>query len=291
MKTIKLFFVLLVAISLTSCEDVVQVKLDKSEPILTIDAFINDMRSVQKIRLTYADDYFSQVQNYPVVGASVSVKDLTSGVSYSFTDSNGDGNYLYNLATTDTLGKIGHTYELTVIHQNNIFKSTSRMKRTARVDSLVSKFDEGGGLGNSPSGYKFSFLGFDVIGDTTDYYWIKSFRNGVFFNKGADINICIDGTYGTGADGFPFIPPIAEGITPFGELFQKFDVCRVEIHSIDLETYNFLTQVQSQTTNSGLFATSPENIKTNIKNTTSDEVKVLGWFCMSAVGFKEGVAQ
>jgi len=291
MKTIKLFFVLLAVISLTSCEDVVQVKLDKSEPILTVDAFINNMRSVQKIRLTYADDYFSQVQNYPVTGAIVSIKDVTSGVSYTFTDSNGDGNYLYNVATTDTLGRIGHTYELTVIHQNNVFTATSRMKRSSRVDSLVSKFDEGGGLGNTKSGYKFAFLGFDVVGDTTDYYWIKSFRNGVFFNKGADINICIDGTYGTGADGFPFIPPIAEGITPRGELFQKFDVCRAEIHSIDIETYNFLTQVQSQTTNSGLFATSPENIKTNIKNTTSDKVKVVGWFCMSAVGFKEGVAQ
>ena len=291
MKTIKLFFVLLAAIVLTSCEDVVQIELDKGEPILTVDAFINNMRSVQKIRLTYADDYFSQAQNYPVTGASVSIKDLTSGLSYYFSDSNGDGNYLYSLLTNDTLGKIGHTYELTVIHQNNVFKATSRMKRSSRVDSLVSKFDEGGGLGNTPSGYKFAFLGFDVIGDTTDYYWIKSFRNGVFFNKGADINICIDGTYGTGADGFLFIPPIAEGITPRGELFQKFDVCRVEIHSIDFETYNFLAQVQAQTTNSGLFATSPENIKTNITNTTTDKVKVVGWFSMSAVGFKEAVAQ
>jgi hypothetical protein len=45
----------------------------------------------------------------------------------------------------------------------------------------------------------------------------------------------------------------------------------VEIHSINLETYNFLTQVQTQTTNSGLFATSPENVKTNIKSSTSDK--------------------
>jgi hypothetical protein len=66
-------------------------------------------------------------------------------------------------------------------------------------------------------------------------------------------------------------------------------VCRVEIHSINLETYNFLTQVQTQTTNSGLFATSPENVKTNITNTTNNKTKVVGWFCMSAVGFRERV--
>jgi hypothetical protein len=65
-----------------------------------------------------------------------------------------------------------------------------------------------------------SFLGFDIPGDTVDYYWIKSYRNGIFFNKGGDINICADAAFGAGADGFPFITPIAQGITPFGERFQ-----------------------------------------------------------------------
>lgn len=290
MKTFKLFLVLLTLTTLTSCEDVIQVKLDKGVPIITIDAFINDMRSPQKVRLTYTDSYFSQKPNEPVQGATVKVKDLTSGAEYIFSD-NSNGDYILTLAATDTLGRIGHNYELTVVHQGNTYTSTSIMKRTTAVDSLVAEYKEGGGFGNVEPGYKFSFLGFDVPGDTIDYYWIKSYRNGVFFNKGGDINICADGAYGNGADGFPFIPPIAGAITPFGERFKKFDVCRVEIHSINLETYNFLTQVQTQTTNSGLFATSPENIKTNITNTTSDKVKVVGWFCMSAVGFREAIAE
>lgn len=290
MKTIKLFFALLTVIGFTSCEDVIQVKLDKGDPMITIDAFVNDMRSQQKVRLTYSDDYFSQKPNEPVKGATVKIKDLTSGLEYTFTDNN-DGNYVYNLATNDTMARVGHNYELTVTHQGLVFTSTTQMNRTAMVDSIISEYKEGGGLSGMDPGYDMSFLGFDIPGDTIDYYWIKSYRNGVFFNKGGDINICADGAFGNGADGFPFIPPIAEGITPFGERFQKNDVCRVEIHSINLETYNFLIQVQTQTTNSGLFATSPENIKTNIKNTTSGKVKVVGWFCMSAVGFKERLVE
>jgi len=290
MQTIKLYILLFFAVAFASCEDVIQVKLDKGEPMVTIDAFVNDMRSTQKVRLTYTDDYFSQKPNYPVTGASVSIKDLTSGITYTFTD-NSDGNYTYSLTPSDTMGKVGHNYELTVTHQGNVYKSTSRMNRTTKVDSLVAEYKEGGGLSNAEPGYKFAFLGFDIPGDTVDYYWIKSYRNGVFFNKGGDINICADAAYGNGADGFPFITPIAKGITPFGEVFKLNDVCRVEIHSINLETFNFLTQVQTQTTNSGLFATSPENVKTNIKNTTSDKVKVVGWFCMSAVGFKEAIAK
>lgn len=287
MKTLKLILCLLTVITLASCEDVIQVKLDEGDPMITIDAFINDMRTQQKVRLTFTNSYFSQKPNQPILGASVSLKDLTTGLDYTFTDNN-NGDYVYT--PTDTF-KIGHNYELTVTHQGTSYTSTSRMNRTTGIDTLLSEYQEGGGLGNASAGYKFSFLGFDPPGDTVDYYWIKSYRNGVFFNKGIEINICADAAYGQGADGFPFIPPIAEAITPFGEVFQKFDVCRVEIHSINLETYNFLTQVYTQTTNSGLFATSPENIKTNIKNTTNNKVKVVGWFCMSAVGLKVGVAQ
>lgn len=289
MKTIKLFIFLLTVIVFSSCEDVIQVKLDEGDPIITIDAFINDMRSQQKVRLTYTDSYFSQKPNEPITGATVHVKDLTSNLDYVFTDNN-DGNYVYSLTVADTLGRVGHAYELTVTHQGNVYTSSSKMKRTTKVDSLLVEFKEAGAFGGK-EGYKFSFLGFDIPGDTLDYYWIKSYRNGVFFNKGIDINIAVNAAYGAGADGFPFIPPIAESITPFGEVFKKYDVCRVEIHSVDLSTYDFLLQVYTQTTNSGLFATSPENVKTNIKSVNNLKTKVVGWFSMSAVGFKEGVAQ
>jgi hypothetical protein len=238
MKAIKTVLFILAVIGFTSCEDVIQVKLDEGDPIITIDAFVNDMRSPQKVRLTFTNGYFSQTPNSPVTGATVKVKDLTSGLEYNFTDNN-DGNYVFNLNATDTLGRVGHNYELTVTHQGDVFTSTTRMNRTAQVDSIISEFKEGGGFADTDPGYDMSFLGFDIPGDTIDYYWIKSYRNGIFFNKGGDINICADGAFGNGADGFPFIPPIAQGITPFGERFQKNDVCRVEIHSINLETYNF----------------------------------------------------
>ena len=86
MKTFKLFFILLAAIGFASCEDVIQVKLDEGEPMVTVDAFINDMRSQQKVRLTYTDGYFSQKPNDPITGASVQIRDLTSGVDYIFAD-------------------------------------------------------------------------------------------------------------------------------------------------------------------------------------------------------------
>lgn len=290
MKTLKFIFLVLTVLSIVSCENVIQVKLDKGDPIITIDAFINDMRSQQKVRLTFTDGFFSQTPNKAVIGATVQLKDLTSGISYNFID-NANGNYVYEIGVNDTIGKIGHNYELKVIYQGEVFTSTSRLNRSTKVDSIGRSFNGPPDITGDDDEFSLAFLGFDVPGDTTDYYWIKSFKNGVFNGRGGDINVCVDGAFGEGADGFVFITPISEGITPLDNKFKKNDLCRVEIHSINLETYNFLIQVRTQTTNSGLFATNPENIRTNIKNESNTKTKVIGWFCMSSVGFKEAVAQ
>ena len=266
-----------------SCEDPIQVKIDEGNPLVTIDAFIDNMRKQQTIRLTYADNYFSQKPSEGIKGATVIVKDNTTGLSYPFVDNN-NGNYSYSLlAATDTLIRLGHEYELQVSHQGNYYSALSTANRSTTVDSIIFNYSNGDNF--IKAGYDAGFLGVDPAGPVSDYYWIKSYRNGVFFNKGIDINICVDGAYSEGADGFIFIPPIARGILPRGSRINKNDTLQVEIHSISKTCYNFLNQVFTQTTNSGLFATSPENVKTNI--TTSSKVKAVGWFNTSMVGWKK----
>lgn len=284
---IQTLIALFTIVAFTSCEDVIQVKLDKGSPLITIDAFVNDMRSQQKIRLTYTSDYFSAEKNRPVIGATVSIKNTTNGEVFNFLDAN-NGDYYLNLATSDTLGRLNNDYLLTVSYDGVTYTATSKVNRTANIDSLDVKFNEAGPFGGK-EGYVFKFLAFDLPGTTPDLYWIKSFKNGNYLTGGG-FNLAYNSAYGDGSDGYPFIPPIAEGITPSGEVFQKYDVCRVEIHSINLPTYNLLLQAQAQISNSGLFATTPENIKTNISS-NNDKIKVVGWFCMSAVSVKEKVAQ
>jgi hypothetical protein len=152
------------------------------------------------------------------------------------------------------------------------------------VDSISSNYRPQNSF--TQEGYYCKFWAFDLPGPEPDYYWIKAFKNGEMFNKGNQLNLAFDGAYSAGADGFIFIPPISEGITPFGERYSYGDICRVEVHSISRETYYFLIQVISQTTNSGMFATTPENVRTNI-NTPEDAIKGIGWFNMASVGFLE----
>lgn len=284
MKAIKkIFFSSLAIVLFASCEDVIQIKLDEGSKLLVVDAFINNLRVDQKVRLTYTDSYFSGQNPPAVTNGTVILKDLSAAKDYTFSNA-GNGDYVYTITSADTIAFADHNYELDVIYNGKTYTSYTKQKRTTVIDSISSKFREKSSF--MDEGYYCKFWAFDVPGPDPDYYWVKAFRNGNMFNKGSEINLAFDGAYSAGADGFIFIPPIAEGITPFGETYGLNDICRVEIHSISKETYFFLIQVQQQVTNSGLFATTPENVKTNI-NSPAGATKAIGWFNMASVGYLE----
>ena len=65
--------------------------------------------------------------------------------------------------------------------------------------------------------------------------------------------------------------------------YNKNDVCKVEIHSISKESYFFFIQALAQINNGGLFAQTPENIKTNIVTPIGAKTKAVGQFNMATV--------
>jgi hypothetical protein len=87
-----------------------------------------------------------------------------------------------------------------------------------------------------------------------------------------------------GIDSTGFTPPI----TFLGfKQYQKGWSCKVEIHSISKETYFFFLQAAAQINNGGLFATTPENVKTNIVTPSDAKTKGIGWFNMATVASKK----
>lgn len=274
-------------IFLASCEDVVQIKLDEGSKLYVIDAFVNDLPGRQKIRVVTNDSYFSNRQAPPVPNASVILKDLTDNKQYTFNYS-GDGNYVYDVPAGDTLAKIGHQYELNVTLDGMTYTSLTIQKRTASIDSISTSNDAGGFGPVDDSTIYCGLWAKDKVDKNTDYYWIKTFRNDTLFDGPADINICIDGTGGPvedagGLDSTYFTPPA----TFLGfKSYRSGNSCKVEIHSISRETYFFFVQAQAQINNGGLFATTPENVKTNIVTPAGAKTKAVGWFNMASVRSK-----
>jgi len=290
MKKLLKFLLFIPALFLfSSCEDVIQIKLDEGSKLYVIDAFLNTNRGAQTIGVHTNDSYFSNKEAPPVAGASVVLKDLTAGTQFTFNDA-GNGNYVYNVTGLDTLAKVNHQYELNVTIDGVNYTSLTTQKRTATIYTIVPEYDDGtGGFGGAQTPYYFcGLLAMDKVDKNTDYYWIKTFRNDTLFDGPGDININIDGTGGAvtdeSLDSTFFTPPS----TFLG--FKRFytgNTCKAEIHSISRDTYFFFVQAQTQINNGGLFATTPENVRTNITTPAGAGTKAVGWFNMATVASKK----
>lgn len=286
----KTFYKLLIIVSgllvFTACEDVVQIKLDEGSKLYVIDAFVNDLRADQVIRVTTNDSYFSNRVAPPVPDAQVILTDLTDNKQYTF-NYTGDGNYVYPIAGgSDTIAKINHQYRLDVTIDGSTYTSLTVQKRTAVIDTIIAETDLGG-FGGPPSKdtlYYPLLSARDKADNNPDYYWIKTFRNDTLFTSPADLNVCIDGTGGVvtdaPADTIDFSPP---GIFLSFKPYRKNDKIKVEIHSLSKDNYYFFIQASTQINNGGLFATTPENVKTNITTPEGAKIKGIGRFNMAAV--------
>ncbi len=284
-KTIKYILIFTSILFFTACEDVVQIKLDEGSKLFVIDAFVTNMRSTQIIRVVTNDTYFSNREAPPVSDAQVILKDLTAQKQFTFIYA-GNGNYAYTISANDTIAKPNHQYELNVTIDGTTYTSLTTQKRPAGLDSVQAIYNDGSGGFGPPgkSDYNCLLWAKDKVDAVSDYYWIKTFRNDTLLGASTDLNLSIDGTNGPvtdlPVDSTVFTPPIV--FLGFNRFFPGSS-CKVEIHSIAKETYYFFVQAASQINNGGLFATTPENVKTNIVTPSGAKTKAIGWFNMSSV--------
>lgn len=291
-KIVQLVVFSFVVLLFASCEDVIQVKLDEGSKLYVIDAFINNRNASQIVKVTTNDSYFSNKKAPAVTNASVVLVDLTGNITYNFPHT-GDGNYVYSPAPGDSIHGFNHNYMLKVLIDGYEYTSTSVQKRASIIDSIATIYNDGTDpFGGPKDTYNCLLFARDKADNVADYYWIRTFRNDTLFNEPSDLNINIDGTGGVvtnaGVDTIDFTPPS----TFLGfETFRKNDKCSVEVHSINRDTYFFFVQAIAQINNGGLFATTPENVKTNISTPDGAKTKAIGWFSMSSVASMKKLVQ
>ncbi|HEY9559636.1 MAG TPA: DUF4249 domain-containing protein [Anseongella sp.] len=270
---------LLTAVFLPACEDVVNLQLDEGDPLLVVDAFLNDARRVQTIRLSKSVPYLSDESAPDISGASVSVVELQSGREYRFRET-AAGVYQRWPRRSDVFGETGKEYELRIQLGEDYYTARNQVFPVPVIDSIVYGYEDKNPF--QEAGYQAYFIAFDLKGQT-DYYFIRSYKNGIMRSRNIDFQVCMDAAYGEGADGLQFIEPVAD-FTPGDDPYRPGDSASVEIASIDRRTYGFLSQVMDQSTNAGLFATPPANVRTNIKSRSANpNLTPAGWFAISAI--------
>jgi len=282
---------------LFSCEDIINPDLPTNEPILVVDAWINNLEEIQVIKLSKTQNYLDSNSPVPVVGATVFVYDENL-THFNFTEVN-DGEYIWTPDSVfKNIGVEGTKFYLSVSYEGKNIFSESQLNRTSVIDSV--NFVRGQVPEDS---YYAEFWSREEEG-VGDAYWIKSYINGELQTGLQDIITCIDaGASSEGAviDGIPFIPPIRRAVTKFendddGNLmspFKKGDSLYVEIHSVTFEAFDFLNKTAIQINRPGgfseLFAVSLSNVPNNLIVTNISDgsivpnYPVVGFFNVSSV--------
>lgn len=283
------------AFLLTSCETIINPTLEDAEPVLVVDAWLNNNPMEQIIKLSQTQPYFDNTTPVGVSSAVVTVKNETDGRTFVFNEEGTTGNYKWIPSSpTDSIGKYQDVFSLQVQVGADEFLATAKLGRAPRIDSINFRFEEGNSF--FPDYYLGSFWATDPTGPG-DTYWIKAYRNDTLLLKPSDINTAYDAGFSAGGniDGVTFITPIREGISPFdtdddGNLLSPYNIgdsVYVEIHSISLQAFTFLAEVQVQTDRPGGFAelfSSPfANVSTNIVNANPNGKKAVGFFNVGAI--------
>jgi len=295
-KFIASFLIISTVIGFIACEDKISPALEKADPILVVDAWINNLPETQTIVLTLTQPYLENTLPVGVSGATVSITDNQSKV-YNFNETDKPGYYSWKPIGGEVFGKIGNNYTLTIKLKGEIFISSSKMGRVPTVDSIT--FETEKETGGTKMVTRGEFWATDPVG-VGDAYWIKAFKNGILLNKPAEINFAYDAGFSPGGqtDGVVFITPIRRGINSrdkdespgaTGNLspFTEGDSINVQIHSISYPSFNYLNEVTLQTDRPGgfseLFARPLANVSTNIVNANPNGSKAVGFFNVAAV--------
>jgi hypothetical protein len=280
---------------ITSCTTVIQVTVPTaSSTFVVVDAFINNKPETQKVRLTTTANYFSNAPTPPALGATVTLNDLTNNITYTFTP-DGNGNYIYTPTFKDSMATIDHKYQLNISYNGNNYFALSTLNKTTNVDTIIFRSTQRDLAGHFPNDTTkprrfFPLVVARDIKSEENYYWLKVYKNGIFYNEPNQLKNFQDD--GDGSDGGFFNPQFAFfQLTSDDNPINRYDVCTIEILSINKNTNDFLGQLQTQLTNSqnGLFAVTPENVKTNIQQTAGTQ-KAIGWFNMGASSSKSRIA-
>lgn len=254
-----LLLIILLGISI-SCEEVIQVDLNESDPKLVIEATINlleDGTSDAFVKITRSFPYFDEEVPY-VSNAEVSITD-DLGAVFQFTYQD-NGIYI-----SDLIPQYGRTYALEVRYEGDTFTASQRMFPVASLDFVEQTND--GGFSGEEIELKAFFI--DPVNDQNFY----------FFEALSDKGSLRDTFYDEFFDGNLFF-----GFYSNEDLIVGDEVI-FNLYGVDESFYNFMFTLLQQTgsNNNGPFETQPATVRGNIKNDTNPDEFPLGYFRISEV--------
>jgi hypothetical protein len=272
MKKLSIYFILFLSIITVSCEEVVDVDLNKSEPKLVIEASIKWEKGTsgndQTIRLTTTGDYFNNTVP-PANGASVTITD-SNAIIYTFIEDGATGYY----KCTNFNPVINGVYTLSVSYKGQTYTSTDKLYPVPTITTIEQNL---GGFSGNDIEVKFNFQ-----------------------DNGAEKNFYL-GDYNVPISPFPLMGVFNDEFTNGNKMFSLIieedlkagQNINFTLHGISERYYNYLNILIgiSGGLSNGPFSTPPATVKGNIINQTNAVDYPLGYFRLSEVDVRNYVIQ
>jgi len=168
MKHYILITMVSIFIIITSCEEVIQVDLNSSDPKIVIEGVVTDQPGPYFVTITQTTDYYNPGTIPTISGAEVRISDNAGNEEILTEIESG----IYQTQTIQ--GVSGRTYTLNVTYDGNVYEAESTMPVALNIDSLYSSVDNMGPRGEV---YKIGCFFKDRPG-VDDYGRFKIYRNG-----------------------------------------------------------------------------------------------------------------
>ncbi|MEY2869759.1 MAG: hypothetical protein RIR01_2261 [Bacteroidota bacterium] len=273
MKKILFSFLILLISICSSCEEVVDLKLDTAAPRLVIEANIvwikGSSGNAQKIKLTTTTGYYEQ--EIPIVtGAKVTITNSDNRI-FNFAEIPNSGEY----GCTDFVPKIGETYTLTIVYNGETYTGTEIFQSLAPI-TRIEQNNEGG------------FTGKDI--EVKAYYNDPANENNFYlssykYSNEATINYNVDDDKFFQGNEF-FSRSQKDDLKPG-------DIIELSHMGISQRYYNYMNiLIGIIGSNSGSpFQTPPATLRGNIKNTSNSTNYPLGYFALGETDMRRYVVQ
>lgn len=247
----------------TSCQKVIDVKLDEADKKIVIDAVLTDKEGGCVVRLSKTKNFDDNNDFVGLSGALVTIKDETGNIT-TLTETT-PGVYTDN----QLKGTSGKTYQLLVNAEGKTYSASSTMPENVHLDSLYLKtqkfFDEEETFSNvvfmDPAGVK-------------NFYLFKQFVNG----KRTDGTFIMDDDL---SDGKKFNSTLYL-FTDEEDKIKSGDIVEVEMQCIDKAVYKYWYSYDQGASGGG--SATPANPVSNISG------DALGYFSAQTVQRKSVVA-
>jgi hypothetical protein len=226
------YFIIAVTILIisSSCEEVIDVSLNSSDPAFVVEAIINK-DSVSQVRLTRTNSYFSTEEPEFVEDASITISDGTLMEELNYA---GNGYYIGNII----IGTEELIYKIEIIHDGITYEGVSHMPRKSEFTYVqFDKFESQSIL--NPRGETVFTIVCEFIDnpETENYYMVRYLSDGAMVEDSYYLF-----TEKKANDGD--VSRVNDTIISFSEsVFFNGGEVEVQLFSIDESVYNYFIQL------------------------------------------------